>query len=45
MMNFSLWMALAFAQSQKMTQLMAWPLWPYTAALAHRPKAAPAPDR
>lgn len=44
MMNFSLWMALAFAQSQKMAQLMAWPLWPYTAGLARQAKDAPAAD-
>ncbi|MGC3985867.1 MAG: hypothetical protein QM777_14755 [Pseudorhodoferax sp.] len=41
-MNFSLWMALAFAQSQKMSQLMAWPLWPYAAGT---PTKKPQPPR
>lgn len=40
MMNFSLWMALAFAQSQKMTQLMMWPMWPYAAVQSSKPQAA-----
>ncbi|WP_326540497.1 hypothetical protein [Pseudorhodoferax sp.] len=37
-MNFSLWMALAFAQSNKMSQLMMWPMWPYASALPRKPE-------
>lgn len=35
MMNFSLWMAKAFAHSQQMTQLM---MWPYAALLLRKQK-------
>lgn len=45
MMNFSLWMALAYAQSERMGRLMLWPLWPYAAAAKPRPQAAEPQER
>ncbi|WP_268245979.1 hypothetical protein [Pseudorhodoferax aquiterrae] len=44
-MNFSLWMALAYAQSERMSRLMLWPLWPCAAAARPGPQAAEPQER